>query len=133
MGAGPAEGGAVGDRLIPLPAPYLLIYDAESPGCRRLIDWIQQRDQTGLVVSFPYQNPQLLHVAPELAGMALAGEVHGFDTRSRKVHRGARLLPSLFRRLPGWGWLALPASLPVVGGFVYRLLCRHPRRFGIRS
>jgi hypothetical protein len=134
MGAGASEGWADGHRLTPgLPAPYLLIYDAENARCRQLIDWIQKRDETGLVVSFPHQNPQLLHVAPELAGLALAGEVHGFDTRNRRLQHGARLLPTLFRRLPGLRWLALLASLPAVGRLIYRFLGRRPRRFGFRS
>jgi hypothetical protein len=134
MGAGASEGWPGGYGLTQaLPAPYLLIYDAEDPGCRRLIDWVQKRDETGLVVSFPHQNPQLLHVAPELAGLALAGAVHGFDTRDRRVQHGARLLPGLFRRIPGLRWLALAASLPAVSGLVYRFLCRNPRRFRFRS
>ena len=134
MGAGASEGWADGHRLTQaLPAPYLLIYDAEDPGCRRLIDWIQKRDDTGLVVSFPHQNPQLLHVAPELAGLELAGEVHGFDTRNRRLQQGARMLPGLFRRIPGLRWLALAASLPAVSGLIYRFIRRHPRRFGFRN
>jgi hypothetical protein len=125
LGKGPAEGGVDRPRLTtPLPSPYLLVYDAEDPGCRRLIDWIQRRDQTGLVVSFPYQNAELLHVAPELAGLNLDGEVHGFDTRSRKIQRGPGLLPSLLSRLPGWRWLALPAALPGAAGLIYRFLRR---------
>ena len=127
MGKGPSEGrAAVPGLTTPLPSPYLLVYDAEDPGCRHLIDWIQRRDQTGLVVSFPSQNAELLHVAPELAGLALDGEVHGFDTRSRKVHRGASLLPSILQRLPGWRWLALPAAFPIAAGLIYRFL-RRPR------
>ena len=127
MGAGASEGGPGLSGLTPsLPSPYLLVYDAEDPGCRHLIDWIQRRDQTGLVVAFPYQNAELLHVAPEMAGLALDGEVHGFDTRSRKIHRGATLLPNLFRRLPGWHWLALAAKLPAAASLLYRFL-RRPR------
>jgi hypothetical protein len=134
MGQGPAEGGTGGHRLSPgPPAPYLLIYDAEEPGCRRLVDWISRRDQAGLVVAFPCQSPQLLHVAPELAGLALAGAVHGFDTRNRRFHRGPRLLPSLFRRLPGLRWLGLATALPSVAGLLYRFLSRRPRRFGFRN
>lgn len=125
MGAGPSDGGPGLPRLTtPLPSPFLLIYDAEDPGCRNLIDWIQRRDQTGLVVSFPYQNAELLRVAPELAGLALYGEVHGFDTRSRRILRGASLLPPLLQRLPGWRWLALPAALPAMASLIYRFLRR---------
>jgi len=125
MGTGPAEGepdftGLKGS----LPAPYLLAYDAEDGGCRRLVDWIQRRDRSGLVVSFPFQNAELVLVAPELAGLPQAGQVHGFDTRTRKLRSGAKLLPGLFSRLPGWGWLAPLASLPWVAGMLYRYLRR---------
>lgn len=127
MGAGPAEGPADLPSLnSALPSLYLLVYDAESPRCRGMIDWIQQRDRAGLVVAFPFQNAELVRVAPELAGLALDGEVHGFDTRSRHITRGPRLLPYVLRRLPGWRWLAPLATLPPVGNLFYAFL--HRRR-----
>jgi hypothetical protein len=88
------------------------------------VDWIQRRDSSGLVVSFPFQNAELVPVAPELAGLPQLGEVHGFDTRTRSLHSGAGLLPSLFSRLPGWGWLAPLAGLPWVSGALYAFLRR---------
>ena len=103
---------------------YLLAYDAEDRGCRRLVDWVQARDQHGRVVSFPFQNGELVRVAPELAGLPQAGQVHGYDTRTRQVHSGARLLPSLFSRLPGWRWLAPLVALPPVSALVYAFLRR---------
>jgi hypothetical protein len=69
MGTGSSEGAEDLTGLSGPPAPYLLAYDAEDSGCRRLVDWIQRRDSSGLVVSFPLQNPELVHVAPELAGL----------------------------------------------------------------
>ena len=125
LGEGTSEGAPALDGLTgALPAPYLLAYDAEDGGCRRLVDWIQRRDRSGLVVSFPFQNAELVLVAPELAGLPQAGQVHGFDTRTRKLRSGAKLLPGLFSRLPGWGWLAPLASLPWVAGMLYRYLRR---------
>ncbi len=88
------------------------------------MDWIQRRDSSGLVVSFPFQNAELVRVAPELAGLPQSGEVHGLDTRTRRVHRGVKLLPSLFFRLPGWRWLAPLASLPPVAALLYAYLRR---------
>lgn len=88
------------------------------------MDWIRRQDTSGLVVSFPFQNAELVHVAPELAGLPQAGEVHGFDTRTRRVHRGVKLLPSLFLRLPGWRWLAPLASLPPLASLIYAYLRR---------
>ena len=119
MGQGASEGAADRDGLTgALSAPYLLAYDAEDGGCRRLVDWIQRR------VSCPFQNAELVVVAPELAGLPQTGQVHGFDTRTRKLRSGAKLLPGLFRRLPGWGWLAPLASLPWVAGMLYRYIRR---------
>jgi hypothetical protein len=125
LGPGASEGAPdVAGLSGALPAPYLLAYDAEDGGCRRLVDWVQRRDRSGLVVSFPLQNSELVLVAPELAGLPQAGQVHGFDTRTRQVRSGARMLPSLLGRLPGWGWLAPLAGLPGLSGMLYRFLQR---------
>lgn len=125
MGPGAPEGAEpVPGLSSALAAPYVLAYDAEDAGCRRFVDWIQRRDTSGLVVSFPFQNAELVRVAPELAGLPQAGQVHGFDTRTRQLRSGADLLPSLLGRLPGWGWLAPLASLPGVSRLLYRYLRR---------
>jgi hypothetical protein len=122
MGAGPAPGGP--DRPGLTLAPYLLAYDAEDAGCRRLVDWVQRRDASGLVVAFPFQNPELVAVAPELAGLPQAGQIHGFDTRTRDLQSGPNLLPGLLSRLPGWTWLALLASLPGASAMLHAWLRR---------
>jgi len=128
MGAGPSQGTEDRGRLSrPLPAPYILAYDAEHAGCRRLVDWIQRRDRSGMVVSFPFDNAELLQVAPELAGLPQSGAVHGFDTRTRIIRSGARMLASLFQRLPGWRWLAPLVSLPPVSALLYAYLHRGDR------
>jgi len=103
---------------------YLLAYDAEDRGCRRLVDWVQARDQHGRVVSFPFQNGELVRVAPELAGLPQVAVVYGYDTGTHSVHSGPGMLPGLLGLLPGWAWLALPARLPLVARVLYRLLCR---------
>jgi hypothetical protein len=100
------------------------VYDAESPRCRGLIDWVQVRDRAGLVVAFPFQNSELVRVAPELAGLNLEGEVHGFDTRSRHIDRGAQMLPDVLGRLPGWSWLAPLMALPMTARLFYAFLLR---------
>jgi hypothetical protein len=88
------------------------------------VDWIQRRDTSGLVVSFPFQNAELVRVAPELAGLPQAGQVHGYDARTRQVHSGAGMLPSLLSRLPGWGWLAPLAVLAPLAALFYAYLRR---------
>lgn len=106
------------------PAPLLLVYDAESAPCRGLVDWARQRDRDCLIVAFPMQNGELAQLAPELAGLALRGEVHSLDTRTRAVKEGPELLTGLFSRLPAWSWLAPLVALPAVAKLAYRLLCR---------
>jgi predicted DCC family thiol-disulfide oxidoreductase YuxK len=121
MGKGPAEGTHPDPGLSgPPPCPYLLIYDAEDAQCRRLVDWVQRRDRDGRVVAFPFQNPELVRVAPELAGLALDRGIHGFDPRTRTVQDETRALPGLLRLLPRWRWLAPLARLsPVARLFVW--------------
>jgi predicted DCC family thiol-disulfide oxidoreductase YuxK len=106
------------------PATLLLVYDAESPACRGMVDWVQARDSVGLVVAFPFQNAELVRIAPELAGLAFQGEIHGLDTRTREVHQGTAVVPALLRRLPGWRWLAPWAGLPFLTQVMLRYLLR---------
>jgi len=125
MGKGPAEGTlhhpGLSDRQ---PWPYLLIYDAEDARCRRLADWVQRRERNGRVVAFPYQNPELVRVAPELAGLTLDRGIRGFDPRTRTVQEEARALPALLRLLPGWRWLAPLARLPLGSRLIFWFIGR---------
>ncbi len=90
----------------------LIAYDAECGPCCRLADWAGARDRRGLLVFFPLQNPELVKLAPELAGRPLHGEVHGLDLADRRIWSGPELLPRLLGRLPGWAWLAPLLRLP---------------------
>jgi len=94
------------------PAPLLLAYDGECSLCRRMVDWAQRRDGWGLIVPFPFQNSELLRVAPELAGRPLHLEIHGVDSADRRVYAGAELLPQVLRRLPRWRLLAPLLGIP---------------------
>jgi len=125
LGQGPAQGTSDFPGLTgPLPSPYLLIYDAEDAQCRGLVDWVQKRDRSGLVVAFPFQNAELLRVAPELAGLFLERGIHGFDPRTRAVREGPRLLPCVLAHLPFWRWLAPLARIPLVSRLLYAVICR---------
>jgi predicted DCC family thiol-disulfide oxidoreductase YuxK len=97
------------------PAPLLIAYDAECPRCRHWVDWVQRRDRWGLVIPFPLQNPELIRMAPELAGLPLDQAIHGLDTNTREVKSGARLLTAVGVRLPRWRWLA---HIPGLAGLV---------------
>ena len=105
-------------------APLLLVYDADSAPCRALVDWIRKRDRACLIIAFPYQNAELVRLAPELAGLAYLGEIHGLDTRTRRTGQGPALLPSLFQRLPGWQWLAPLMAIPLLRTLTYATLRR---------
>lgn len=93
-------------------APLILAYDAECSLCRRWVARIEARDREGLIVPFPLQDPNLVQVAPELAGRALDQAVHGVDVATREVWCGAGVLRPVLRRLPGWRWLAPWVDLP---------------------
>jgi len=96
------------------PSSLLIAYDAECSSCCRLMDWAGARDRRGLLVFFPLQNPELVKLAPELAGRALHGEIHGLDLGRRDTWSGFELLTQILRRLPGWRWLAPFLRLPLV-------------------
>lgn len=93
-------------------APLLVVYDAESSRARRWVHWIQTRDRHGLVVPFPFQNPELVKIAPELAGRPLHVYAHGLDTATRQVWTGPALTAQVWARLPGWRWVIFLNRIP---------------------
>lgn len=97
-----------------MPAPLLVAYDAECSLCRRMMDWVQRRDRWGCIVAFPFQNPGLSQVAPELAARPLHLEIHGVDTASRRVFAGEALIPEVLGRLPRWRCVAPLLRIPGV-------------------
>lgn len=114
--------------------PLLLAYDHECPRCRKWMAWVGARDREGLLVPFPLQSPELIRVAPELAGKPLDQAIHGVDAGTREVWAGAALLPQVLRRLPRWRILAPLFALPGVSGMaaaVYRwVAARRQTRMG---
>lgn len=94
--------------------PLILAYDAECSFCCRLMDRLRARDRHGLLVFFPLQSKELVMVAPELAGRDLHGDIHGLEEGTRRVWKGAGLLPEVWSRLPGWKLLAPLLRLPIV-------------------
>ncbi len=86
-----------------------------------MMDWVQLRDRWGLVVTFPMQNPELLRMAPELAGLPLHLEIHGVDTFSRRVFAGAELIFQVLYRLPRWRFLAPVLQIPGLSGLCQKV------------
>lgn len=109
---------------MPRPAPLLLAYDGACSLCRRLMEAVRTRDRWGLVIAFPLQDPELLRVAPELAGRPLDRALHGLDTASRQVFVGADLMAPVMARLPRWRWVVPLFRLPGVAGLAQRLYLR---------
>lgn len=109
---------------MPSPGSLILVYDAEEPRHRRLVDRVGRADRNGLVVSFPYQNPELVRLAPELAGLEFKDRIYTLDTQSRRIAQDAGAVPALLRRLPAWAWAGPPSRVPFLGGMVFRLLRR---------
>jgi predicted DCC family thiol-disulfide oxidoreductase YuxK len=95
-----------------MPTPLLLAYDPACTLCCRLALWLARRDQRGLLLILPVPDPDLLSLAPELAGKPLEKEVHGLDLATREIRAGADLLRPVARRLPAWWWLALLLGIP---------------------
>jgi len=103
-------------------APLLVVYDAESVRCRRWVDWVRKRDSLGLIVTFPFQNPELARIAPELAGRPLHVDLHGLDTGTRQVWVGERLLPEVWARLPRWRWVIFLTWIPWLKALISKIM-----------
>lgn len=96
----------------PMPAPLLIAYDASCSLCCRATLWLARRDKLGLLHLVPLRDPDLLKLAPELAGRPLEREIHGLDLATREVWAGANLLRPIARRLPRWRWVAPLLAIP---------------------
>jgi hypothetical protein len=105
-----------------MPSTLLLVYDAEDVRCRRLVDWAVKHDRNGLVVTFPYQNGEVVRIAPELAGLDYLGRVYTLDMESREVRTGLTIVAPLLKRIPGWSWAEVPARLPLVARLLLGVL-----------
>jgi predicted DCC family thiol-disulfide oxidoreductase YuxK len=92
--------------------PLLLAYDPTCIHCCRLALGLARRDQRGLLLILSVRDPDLLILAPELAGKPMEKEIHGLDLGTREVCAGADLLRPIAQRLPAWWWLALLFALP---------------------
>jgi predicted DCC family thiol-disulfide oxidoreductase YuxK len=100
-----------------MPAPLLLAYDPACTLCCRLALWLARRDHRGLLLILSVRDPDLMALAPELAGKPVEKEIHGLDLGTREVRAGADLLRPIALRLPAWWWLSLPLGIPGIPSF----------------
>ncbi len=90
----------------------LIAYDGECSLCIRRADWLKRQDTQAQLMLFPLQHPELVRIAPELAGRTLHGQVHGMDLTTREVFIAGELLSPLVKALPRWSWLSLFFVIP---------------------
>ncbi|MBK8724648.1 MAG: DUF393 domain-containing protein [Holophagaceae bacterium] len=114
-----------------MPKPILILaYDAECSVCCRMMDRLRARDRDGLLVFFPLQSRELVAIAPELAGRDLHGDIHGLEEGTRRVWKGAGLLPHVLARMPRWKLVAPLLRVPGVSHLVAGIYAwRTTRRF----
>jgi predicted DCC family thiol-disulfide oxidoreductase YuxK len=105
-------------------APLLLAYDPACTLCCRMALWLARHDRLGLLHILSLRDPELLSLAPELAGKPLEKEIHGLDLGTRDIRAGADLLRPIARRLPGWRWLSLLLAIPGLPYLLNRIYLR---------
>jgi len=103
-----------------MPAPLLIAYDPDCSLCFRMALWLARRDRRGLLLVAPLRDPEVLALAPELAGRDLLREIHGVDLGTRRVWVGPALLGPIARRLPAWAWAAPLLRIPGMTRLVHR-------------
>ena len=104
--------------------PLLLAYDPACTLCCRMAIWLARRDRQGLLLILSVRDPDLLILAPELAGKPVEKEIHGLDLGTREVRAGADLLGPIARRLPAWRWLTPLLGIPGIPVLSNRIFLR---------
>lgn len=98
----------------------LIAYDGECSLCICRADWLKRQDTQAQLMLFPLQHPELVRMAPELAGRKLHGQVHGMDLTTREVFIAEELLRPLLRALPRWAWLTPFLLIPGLRSWIGR-------------
>ncbi|MFZ9361047.1 MAG: DCC1-like thiol-disulfide oxidoreductase family protein [Holophagaceae bacterium] len=104
----------------------LIAYDGECSLCIRRADWVKRQDTQAQLMLFPLQHPELVRMAPELAGRKLHGQVHGMDLTTREVFIAEELLRPLLRALPRWAWLTPFLLIPGLRSWIGRWFLSKP-------
>ncbi|MFM8233488.1 MAG: DCC1-like thiol-disulfide oxidoreductase family protein [Holophagaceae bacterium] len=100
----------------------LIAYDGECSLCIRRADWLKRQDTQARLMLFPLQHPELVRMAPELAGRSLHGQIHGIDLTTREVFAAGELLDPLLTSLPRWRWLRPLMMFPGLRTWIGRWL-----------
>lgn len=118
--------------MVSQPPRFTLIYDGECALCRRCVEWVRPRDQSGAIEFLPYQDRRFAERFPWIpeedarSAMQLVG---AGGSRSQ----GAEAVEEVLRLLPRWRRLTPLFRLPGVRTLVrvgYASVARNRRRLG---
>lgn len=112
----------------------VLIYDGNCAFCRHWVDRLHRADRYGRIVTIPADQRGNLDLPP-LSDEELSRAMY-LVLPDRTIRRGARALPELLRRLPGWRLLAPLFRIPGVlwvADRVYQWIARRRHRLGCKN
>ncbi len=118
--------------MVSKPPRFTLIYDGECALCRRSVEWVRVRDQSGAIEFLPYQDRRFAERFPWIPeedvrnAMQLVG---AGGSRSQ----GAEAVEEVLGLLPRWRRLTPLFGLPGVrtlARIVYAGVARNRRRLG---
>ena len=103
-----------------------LLYDGACPFCRREVEWLKQRDQSGNLAVEDISDPDFDPVQYGLTAEEVMGALHGVLPDGRIVRRVEAI--RLAYEAIGLGWLVAPMRWPVVHSILdllYRAFARN--------
>ena len=104
-----------------------LIYDADCPMCRAVVDWVNERKSDPDLRTLPCQSDERVRQFPDLSQDECLESVQ-FVLEDGRRYAGAESIPHLLLRVRGWRWLARILRLPGVAWvspYVYRIVARN--------
>lgn len=90
----------------------IVVYDGSCPICQATMAWVMRRALPNTLRPVPCQSEDRLRLCPQISEEDCMRAIHLVLTDGR-VLAGDRALPSLFRLLNRWRWVAIVLELPV--------------------